>query len=299
LLNIILGRALDFKEAVNAYIASDMMAAGGSDLSNCLLTGTDWDAISLVSDWLKTFRIATTEMSTTKKPMLSSSRDTFFTLQRDIKDIIRKLPPNVDRSLRDGLVNAHLKLSTYLGKFDESEYPLWASCEWFSVSKIVLSLINIIVLDPRIGYDGLLQDINDMDSMTESDAQAQLLEELEKAKASLKARFLSNYATTGTSLSDPIPDATVPNGSPQKLNSRHRRRVRATDPNSELDQFFIFCKFDNNCGDDPLEWWHAKRHSFPNLYRMVRDIFAIPGRVNEHMLNLRSSLSHFRISSGR
>jgi hypothetical protein len=108
-----------------------------------------------------------------------------------------------------------------------------------------------------------------MDLMTEGDAQAQLLEELEKAKASLKTRFLSNYATTGTSLTDPTPDATVPNGSPQKLNAHHRWRVRVTDPNSELNQFFIFCKFDNNCGDDPLEWWHAKRHSFPNLYRMV------------------------------
>jgi hypothetical protein len=114
--------------AVNTYVVSDMTAAE-SDLTSCLLSASDWEAISLVSDWLKTFRIATTDMSTTKKPMLSSC-DTFLTLQRDIKDIkdiIRDLPPNVDRTLREGLVNAHLKLSTYLGKFDESEYPMWAT----------------------------------------------------------------------------------------------------------------------------------------------------------------------------
>jgi hypothetical protein len=112
--------------SVNTYVVSDMTAAE-SDLTSCLLSALDWEAISLVSDWLKTFRITTTDMSTTKKPMLSSSRDTFLTLQRDIKDIIRDLPSNVDCTLRDGLVNAHLKLSTYLGKFDESEYPMWAT----------------------------------------------------------------------------------------------------------------------------------------------------------------------------
>jgi hypothetical protein len=270
-LSIIIGRALDFKEAVNTYIVSDMTTGG--ELVDCLLTSTDWEAIGLVSDWLKSFRIATTEMSTTKKPMLSSSRDTFFTLQRDIKAIIRSLPPNVDRTLRDGLVNAHLKLSTYLSKFDQSEYPLWASCKYFRTESSALLIIET-VLDPRLGYDGILQDINEMEPGTDK---TQLLEELEKAKASLKAHFISNYASTGKSAFDPIPDATVPNGSPQKLNSRHRRKVKPADPNSELDQFFILCQFDNTCGDDPLEWWAVKRHSYPNLYRMVRDILSIPG----------------------
>jgi hypothetical protein len=102
------------------------------------------------------------------------------------------------------------------------------------------------------------------------------------------------YVSLG-SLTDPTPDATVPNGSPQKLNARHRRKVRATDSNSELDQFFIFCKFDNNCGDDPLEWWHAKCRSFPNLYRMVRDIFAISGKISKYMLNSCYSIFHVRI----
>ncbi len=34
------------------------------------LSDEDWEAISMVTDWLKQFRLATTEMSTTKTPML-------------------------------------------------------------------------------------------------------------------------------------------------------------------------------------------------------------------------------------
>jgi hypothetical protein len=131
-----------------------------------------------------------------------------------------------------------------------------------------------------VGYEGLLQDINAMDPFTEGDMQTQLLEELEKAKTALKAHFLFNYASTGISSFDTIPDATVVNGSPQKLNVRHRRKPRLADPNTELDQFFILCRFDNSCSGDPLEWWHTKHEIFPNLYRMVRDIFAIPGEAD-------------------
>jgi hypothetical protein len=119
-----------------------------------------------------------------------------------------------------------------------------------------------------------------MDPFTEGDMQTQLLEELENAKTGLKAHFMSNYASAGMSSFDTVSDATVANGSPQKLNARHRRKPRLADPNTELDQCFILCRFDNICGDDPLEWWHTKREVFPNLYRMVRDIFAIPGNAN-------------------
>jgi hypothetical protein len=144
------------------------------------------------------------------------------------------------------------------------------------------SLISLSVLDPRVGYEGLLQDINAMDPFTEGDMQIQLLEELEKAKTGLKAHFLSNYASTGISSFDTIPDATVVSGSLQKLNLRHRRKPRLTDLNTELDQFFILCRFNNSCGGDPLEWWHTKREIFPNLYRMVQDIFAIPGNADSY-----------------
>jgi hypothetical protein len=31
-------------------------------------------------------------------------------------------------------------------------------------------------------------------------------------------------------------------------------------------------------GCDPIQWWAARRHQFPNLSRLARDIFSIPGR---------------------
>jgi hypothetical protein len=118
----VLGRALDLKDAIQAYVTHDM--SNGGDLA--LLSTADWAAIQLVSNWLKTFRLATTEMSTTKKPMLSSTRDTFVTLQSDLKNIIKDLPASVDPELLDGLMNAHLKLSQYFAKCDVSPYGLWA-----------------------------------------------------------------------------------------------------------------------------------------------------------------------------
>jgi hypothetical protein len=30
-----------------------------------------------------------------------------------------------------------------------------------------------------------------------------------------------------------------------------------------------------NC--NPVQWWHQRRAQFPNLYRLTRDIFSIPG----------------------
>jgi hypothetical protein len=95
-----------------------------------LITTADWAAIKMVSDWLKTFQIATTEMSTTKRPMLSSTRDTFLGLQANLKEIISSLPENINATLRSGLVNAHLKLSEYFGKFDQSQYCLWACSKY-------------------------------------------------------------------------------------------------------------------------------------------------------------------------
>jgi hypothetical protein len=121
-----------------------------------------------------------------------------------------------------------------------------------------------------------------MDPFTEGDMQIQLLEELEKVKTELKAHFLSNYASTGISSFDTILDVTVVNGLPQKLNLCHCCKPQLTNLNTELDQFFILCWFDNSCSDDPLEWWHTKRKIFPNLYYMVRDIFAIPGNADRY-----------------
>ncbi|KAK6978255.1 hypothetical protein R3P38DRAFT_2578539, partial [Favolaschia claudopus] len=87
-------------------------------------------AIETVADWLQTFRAATTEMSRTSRPMLSSTHSTFRGLQKILKDKIGALPPNASPELREGLARAHLKLSDYYYKFDQSPFYIWAAREF-------------------------------------------------------------------------------------------------------------------------------------------------------------------------
>ncbi|KAJ7702124.1 hypothetical protein B0H16DRAFT_1832094, partial [Mycena metata] len=76
-----------------------------------------WEALQMVTGWLKVFRSATTQMSATKQPMLSTTHAIFRGLQRHLKTTIAGLPATADPALKEGLVNAHRKLSDYFTKF--------------------------------------------------------------------------------------------------------------------------------------------------------------------------------------
>ena len=67
----------------------------------------DWEAIALVARWLKSFRSATTQMSTTKHLMLSSTHAIFRGLQDSLTESLRSLPNNTSALLRQALLNAH------------------------------------------------------------------------------------------------------------------------------------------------------------------------------------------------
>ncbi|KAF8233050.1 hypothetical protein L208DRAFT_1268961, partial [Tricholoma matsutake] len=102
------------------------------DLHQCELSGKDWDLISIVTSWLKSFCAATTQMSTTKVPMLSTTNVIFHGLQDNIKDIsssIHSLPASMSPSIKFGLIDAHTKLSDYYHKYDESPFYTWAVCK--------------------------------------------------------------------------------------------------------------------------------------------------------------------------
>ncbi|KAJ7080040.1 hypothetical protein C8R44DRAFT_653881, partial [Mycena epipterygia] len=116
---------LQFRAAIFSYVCKD------SELREHELTSSEWDALTLVTSWLKAFRSATTQMSATEQPMLSTTHAIFRGLQQHIKEAITELPDSADDALRTGLVEAHLKLSDYYTKFDQSRYYLWVSC-WFS-----------------------------------------------------------------------------------------------------------------------------------------------------------------------
>lgn len=106
------------------------------------LSEEEWQAIELVATWLKSFRAATTQMSTTRMPMLSTTHAVFRGLQEDLRDIIRSLPDSVSPSLKKGLTDAHRKLSDYYYKIDQSPYYLWSSrkSNKFNVANILTNM---------------------------------------------------------------------------------------------------------------------------------------------------------------
>jgi hypothetical protein len=66
-------------------------------------------------------------MSTTKKPMLSFTTAIFRGLQDDLRTTIKELPVGTPSVLRNGLLEAHRKLSEYYDKFDQSPFYTWAA----------------------------------------------------------------------------------------------------------------------------------------------------------------------------
>ncbi|KAJ7030511.1 hypothetical protein C8F04DRAFT_961455, partial [Mycena alexandri] len=154
-------RALKYRTAINQFIANNR------DLRSVELTMEDWDAVSMVSDWLLNFRAATTEMSATSRPMLSSTHCIFCGLQKTLKNKLAALPDNSPEELVEGLTNAHRKLSDYYYKFDQSPFYIWAA-----------------LLDPRFNYKKLHKDYaGDPD----------LSKYLEEQKKALRADLDENY----------------------------------------------------------------------------------------------------------
>lgn len=112
---------MDYRKAIDDFVYHNR------ELRDLELSDADWKAIELVTEWLKVFRAATTEMSRTKKPMLSSTHAIFRGLQEHLRNILRNLPSSVPSRLKRGLLEAHRKLSDYYYKSDESPYYTWAA----------------------------------------------------------------------------------------------------------------------------------------------------------------------------
>jgi len=117
---IAIGRALRHREPINTFVYRH------EDLIQHHITEEDWRAIETVTQWLGSFRSATTQMSTTSSPMLSSTHAIFRGLQSDLREILLDTHGLTPR-LIVGLTDAHRKLSDYYYKFDDSPFYLWAS----------------------------------------------------------------------------------------------------------------------------------------------------------------------------
>lgn len=90
------------------------------------LSAAEWDAIRRVETWLDSFREATTLMSMTRAPTLSVVLVAFRGIQDDIRAAYRDLPPSAPPALKQGILNAHRKLSDYYYLTDASPYYIWA-----------------------------------------------------------------------------------------------------------------------------------------------------------------------------
>ncbi len=118
-----LGHAIEYCAVVDSYVSCNQ------ELHSCEMSASDWDNVSMVMGWLKTFRFTMTEMSTSKKPMLSTMHAVFRGIQDEIKSILTHLPNSTPPEIKKGLMDAHLKLSDYYYKFDESSFYIWSACK--------------------------------------------------------------------------------------------------------------------------------------------------------------------------
>jgi hypothetical protein len=129
------GRALDYRDTIDSFVSRN------KDLLTFELSNTDWESIKMVASWLKSFRAATTEMSATKVPMLSTTYAIFRGLQDDIKTILRNLPDSVSVNIKLGLIGAHRKLSDYYHQYDASPFYTWATCTcqivWMTIQFLI------------------------------------------------------------------------------------------------------------------------------------------------------------------
>jgi hypothetical protein len=95
------GCAVDYQDIIDNFVAKNR------NLCVYELSADDWDAITLVTRWLKSFRSATTQMSTTKHSMLSSTHTILRGLQDDVRNSLATLPDSAPAVLRTGLMKAH------------------------------------------------------------------------------------------------------------------------------------------------------------------------------------------------
>jgi len=264
-ISFLIGRAIQYRKVIEHFVAVNKY------LRAFELTDDDWSAITLISQWLKSFCSATVQMSATRKPMLSSTLTIFRGLQDSLHKTLHTLPNNTPLIPKEGLVNAHLKLSNYYRKTDNSPYYVWA-CHRFSFFYCFGSCSLDSVLDPRIGYAGLVADC---------EGEATSLQELEQVKDNLEQYFCSHYCTPPSRPSTP-PLSSSPTAplsafdSPEKVNFTAHYETLPMESVDEWEEFLTLkCESFTTC--DPIRCWGGRSSRFPKLSTLAHGILSIPG----------------------
>ncbi len=149
-----------------------------------------------------------------------------------------------------------------------------------------LLIVFSAVLDPCISYNGLKADF---------DNDSELDQFMESSKAELYNYYTTNYlahashaaslqpSTSASSLLQASSSTSVLGlrTSPQKIDFRSIYRKTAPINMNELDRYFELPQEDiDTC--DPINWWYSRRKEYPTLYRLARNILAIPGKSVVH-----------------
>ena len=117
-----IGHMLDYQKHVDDFVGRNR------ELRTLELDEDEWEAIETVTDWLKTFQLATSQMSGMKgMSTLSTTHAVFRGLQEHVADIIRVLPVSSNPQIKDGLLDAHRKLSDYYYKCDQLPRYTWSA----------------------------------------------------------------------------------------------------------------------------------------------------------------------------
>ena len=134
-------------------------------------------------------------------------------------------------------------------------------------------------------YEGLEEDFA---------ADPDLLGHLVTSKEQLHVFFNTNYAPRSCqSVSRQGSSTSVASlgsrRSPQKVDFTARYQKKERVVVNELEEYFKLPREDfDTC--EPLNWWRGRRSQFPRLYRLVIDIFSIPGKLCRIIL-------HYNISN--
>ncbi|TBU51222.1 hypothetical protein BD310DRAFT_910797 [Dichomitus squalens] len=102
-----LRRSCTYHEVIDKFVTNPV----NRDLRHLEISFEEWEAIAIVTKWLRLYRDATVDIG----------------LQEHLRECIRELPESTPRPLRDGLINAHYKLSDYSYLFEGSPFYTWAS----------------------------------------------------------------------------------------------------------------------------------------------------------------------------
>ncbi|KAJ6583753.1 hypothetical protein B0H10DRAFT_1688795, partial [Mycena sp. CBHHK59/15] len=197
---MLLQRAIELRDALKLLVVmEEHNRARGARLRRVQLSTDEWSVLNELSKFRLRNGAACLRLldpDATKRPVLSFTHTVFRGLQEDLRKSIHELPLSTPSALRNGLIEAHRKLSDYYHKSDDSPFYTWAA-----------------LLDPRISYEGLKADFyHDED----------LMNDLEDAKSKLDAYFRRNYAdkVSSTSVqataSAPVQSTSRIQASPQK-----------------------------------------------------------------------------------